>query len=263
MQARRHTVVPSPVMRMGGLIALARFGSSIRNVGAIIEGNLSVNLSSDAGGPEIYLGGLVGGIFNDVTVKNSYVLVLNGGLSGTAGPPNDAITVGGLIGRMGAGARAAATVEDSYVIVTNRSILHAASASVSTTGGLLGWQDGAVLRRVYAVNNGRLIGNFVGGMIGVVNEVPGHQILVSYVAAPGLNAIGWDRENTNADPEDFQLDSRTLSQLECPTVANATCAGADPTYAGWNSTIWDFGDNQTLPDLRSNRRPADVQGRLF
>ena len=44
-------------------------------------------------------------------------------------------------------------------------------------------------------------------------------------------------------------DNRTLTQLECPESPGATCGG-NTTYVNWDSTIWDFGDNETLPTLR-------------
>ena len=42
---------------------------------------------------------------------------------------------------------------------------------------------------------------------------------------------------------------RTLPQLRCPTDPDATCDGAT-TYAGWDASIWNFGDANTLPTLR-------------
>ena len=99
-------------------------------------------------------------------------------------------------------------------------------------------------------------------MIGLLAPNRDNFILASYFAVPTSNTIGDDRFNLVDHPEDFQFASRSLRQLECPTVANRTCEGVT-TYIGWDDAVWDLGDNQTLPDLRSNRRPADVQGRLF
>ena len=259
MRARSHNISAHLTIYMGGLIGEARSTSSIRDVGVIIEGNLSANASSDSGSTGIYLGGLVGLSFGNVLVKNAYVLVLNGELSVSTKSPSIIEGVGGLLGSSGLGSGTILVVEDSYVIVTNGSILRVSSDSSSFVGGLLGVYDQTQQRRAYAVINGRLVGRTVGGMVGLLQSRVFSSILASYFAAPMLNAVGADHLNIDIAREYFQFASRTLRQLECPTAAGTTCEGAEgPTYTGWNSTIWDFGDDQTLPDLRSNRRPAYI-----
>ena len=42
--------------------------------------------------------------------------------------------------------------------------------------------------------------------------------------------------------------SRSSEQLECPTAPGQSCQGLS-TYIGWNASIWEFGNNRTLPTI--------------
>ena len=210
----------------GGLVGdgpSAGSGANIRDVAVIVEGNIS------ATGDDAFVGGIVGrGVVN---IATSYVVVM-GEISATGFEDTDA---GGLIGwdRASSGNG----LQNSYVLVLSGGAIKS-SGSGTDAGGLVGYSNGRRPFNSYAVINGTISASNLGALIGRGS------VTNSYFAAPSSIGGGGTR--------------RTLPQLKCPTVANATCAGAGPTYTDWNSTIWDFGDAQTLPDLRSNRRPAYI-----
>ena len=207
----------------GGLVGdgpSAGSGANIRDVAVIVEGNISAN------GDDAYVGGIVGrGVVNMAT---SYVVVM-GEISGTGFEDTDA---GGLVGWLRGGA-----LQNSYALVLSGGAIKS-SGSGTDAGGLVGYRNGGMLSNSYAVINGTISASNLGALIGFGSATS------SYFAAPGsVRGSGT---------------SRTLQQMTCPTNANRNCTGAT-TYTGWdNATIWDFGDNETLPDLRSNRRPAYI-----
>ena len=112
-------------------------------------------------------------------------------------------------------------------------------------GGLIGnYNRGVgVINSYAAIIDGTLSGATGARRAGLVPQGTGLGVTNSYYVPASLGGPGT---------------GRTLPQLTCPTNANRNCTGA-MTYTGWdNATIWDFGDNETLPDLRSNRRPAYI-----
>ena len=217
---------------VGGLIGNSH-SASIRDVAVIVEGSISTSLASDQ-----RVGGIIGR--GTVDMRTSYVAV-RGEISASAFRRSSA---GGLIGRLNSG-----TVQNSYMLVLSggalRSIVNPGFGTKfdSHAGGLVGRNDGPSPSNSYAVINGTISSSsprtaYLGGLIARGSATN------SYFAAPG--SVGGSGTK------------RTLPQLKCPTAASGTCAGAT-TYTSWdNATIWDFGDNQTLPDLRSNRRPAYI-----
>ena len=228
--------------RVGGLIGsvITDPGPVIRDAAVIIEGNISAERSG------VYVGGFLGGGFLDsgqVDIFNSYVIVM-GEISATGSSDPD---VGGLVGWHRGG-----TIKNSYALVLSGGSIKARDG-LADAGGLVGYSDANPPSNSYAVINGTITAtggspNNVGGLMGRGRATN------SYFAGPVANAFG----DTNSGSE-FK---RTLEQLKCPTPANVTCAGAT-TYTGWdNNTIWDFGDNQTLPDLRSRPRPPDLEDLL-
>ena len=220
---------------VGGLIGSANVLAMIRDAVVIIEGNISTE-SSNA-----YVGGFLGA--GNVNMFNSYVIVM-GEISGTSSSDPD---VGGLVGLLRGG-----MIENSYALVLSGGSIKARNGD-NDAGGLVGYRTSGTLSNSYAVINGTITAtggssNNVGGLIGASGSATN-----SYFAGPVANAFGSGNSGSGL--------KRTLEQLKCPTVAAATCEGAT-TYTNWNNTIWDFGDNQTLPDLRSRPRPPDLKDLL-
>ena len=220
--------------RVGGLIGNANSGAMIRDAAVIIEGNIS------AEGTNAYVGGFLGG--NGVSIFNSYVIVM-GEISGTGTSDPD---VGGLVGWHGNG-----RIENSYVLVLSGGSIKARNGGADA-GGLVGYNQADAPSNSYAVINGTITAT--GGSSNNVGGLMGHGSATnSYFAGPVANAFGSSNSGSGL--------KRTLEQLKCPTVAAATCESAT-TYTNWNNTIWDFGDDQTLPDLRSRPRPPDLKDLL-
>ena len=225
------------VNHVGGLLGLGPAfqgrSASVRNVAVIVEGDISAFSNGVASA-----GGIMGA--GALDIRNSYVVVM-GEIRATGGGSNS--EVGGMVGSLD---RDTQVFENSYVLVLSGGSLRSTNRD-SRAGGLVGYSDADRPSNSYAVINGTIIssGNRNPSLGALIAR---GSVTNSYFTAPrSIRGSG-----TN----------RTLQQLKCPTVANATCADAGPTYTGWNSTIWDFGDNETLPDLRSNRRPAYINGLL-
>ena len=187
---------------------------------------------------------------------------------------------GGLIGRMD-GHR----IDNSYVLVGgNITTVSTLAANPSAVGGLVGIirESPINIMNSYAHINGYLradspTGEVIGGLVGHSRST-GYHIENSYAVmsnfttslsnrgnARGLVGFSFGVSESNTridnsyydgsptavdtvrtDPTPYQ---RNRTQLECPTRANATCAGAT-TYTDWDNETWDFGDAQTLPTLR-------------
>ena len=154
-----------------------------------------------------------------------------------------AVRVGGLIGEM-----VCFSIENSYALLLDGARV-AAFGPTAGAGGLVG-NSQSTIRNSYAVVNGSVVGaSSVGGLKGSGSGSISNSYFATTTQNPALSA----GVNYN----------RTLDQLECPTAPGQTCASAPAaTYVGWDSAIWDFGDAQTLPDLLSNPRPADLRNPL-
>ena len=219
---------------VGGLVGFGSFPNffSIRDVAVIVEGNISVSAAN------AYVGGIMGA--GTVDMRTSYVVVM-GEISATGSSDPDA---GGLIGWLRDG-NGSPRHQNWYALVLSGGAIRSINSD-SDAGGLVGYiDDGPSPSNSYAVINGTISSSRSSKLGGLI----GHgSITNSYFAAPGSIGGGGTK--------------RTLQQLKCPTAASGTCASAT-TYAGWNNTtIWDFGNDQTLPDLRSNRRPAYINDLL-
>ena len=220
---------------VGGLIGEAPSSVSIRDVAVIIEGSISV----DGSGVRARVGGIIGRGYS--TIRTSYVVV-RGEISGATSSTGWA-TVGGLSGWLRGGA-----INNSYALVLNGGAIKANRGSFMKVTGLVG-VTASTVSNSYAVINGTISSSSMNSndVLGLAH-ILGGAVTRSYFAAPGSVAGSGTK--------------RTLQQLKCPTAAGGTCASAT-TYSNWNSTIWDFGNNQALPDLRSNRRPAYINELLL
>ena len=231
---------------------------TISDAAVIIEGNLT-----GAAVVHNYVGGFLGD--GSLDLSNSYVLVLGGTISG-AGIGDS--YVGGLVGRYRAG-----KIQNSYALVLGGGSIKSVRgrSGIHRVGGLVGGHEVGstdAAAQLFFYNNSYVAINGtistamspnaqLGGLAGSYNVLlaPSN----SYFAAPVAEALG--SISDNQPPEFGSGLNRTLRQLECPTAAGATCAGAT-TYINWDSAIWDFGDAQTLPDLRSRPRPPDLRDPL-
>ena len=257
----KHSRAAGDDTNAGGLVGRADDTSIIRNVHVIVDEDISVDHS---GGSIVTAGGLIGRATADravlvLSISNSSVFI-GGNLSildndvGSAGD----FHAGGLIG--GVAVRNAATggvlglqIDDSYARVNGSIVFHSQGGSGDTVdlGGLVGRNfRGYRISNAYAVSSDITTRGFsgsVGGLMGIdINQLESRQFVNSYFTAPVPNA---DNSARDSSPH-----KRSLRQLECPIASNRTCEGAT-TYTGWANTTWDFGDNQTLPELRARPDP--------
>ena len=246
----------------GSLAGTADHTNIIRNVHVIVAEDISANHS---GGDITTAGGLIGlTLLSDrnslaLGISNSSVFI-GGNLSifdNDVGS-RDAFYAGGLIGaisldRISPSDPPALEIDDSYARVNGSIVFHSQGGSGDTAdiGGLVGRTlRGYRISNVYAFSSNittRGFGGRVGGFMALGHPNLGSREFVnSYFTAPVSNADNFGRDNS--------LHKRSLRQLECPIASNRTCEGAT-TYTDWANTIWDFGDDQTLPDLRARPDP--------
>ena len=259
------TAQPIPALpSAGGLVG--RFaGGTIEHSFAIVRGSITstggsageFNILSHSG----YAGGLVGLSEGSASINNSHVRV-DGNISAIANYPR----AGGLVGKIeGVIANSHAMVAGD-VFVGRRLRRDAPPFPPGGArfhyyiGGLAGESGGAIVNS-YAILNGTIFAMYgdastrgltsnrliidIGGLVGS-GSAPTH----SYHRAVGIYEIDDSSGAVRSDHSASQTVSRrTLAQLHCPTGTNATCQGAT-TYTGWDASIWDFGDAQTLPSLR-------------
>ena len=221
----------------GGLVG--REAGIIHDIAVIVKGPIRVTSRNPS------VGGIIGEGEYRGSISNSYVIVMTGGdiQSYRALSTQGAQLAGGIMGFKGASS-GETQVRNSYVLVLGGGKIRSDGPNAQT-GGLVGrYRRGhGVVNSYVAVINGAITSSrFLGGLIGT-GTTSGTGVTHSYYVPATLGGGGT---------------GRTLPQLTCPTNANRNCTGAT-TYTGWdNATIWDFGDDGTLPDLRSNRRPAYI-----
>ena len=200
-------------------------------------------------------GGLV--LTNNYIIRNSYAT--GNVISNTTGT-NIAYS-GGLVGRNRG--NISASYATGHVSATN------ASAGNSYSGGLVGWSENGWIFDSYATGDSFSNGSASGGLVGHVESgmvnrtyAVGNATGSDYL---GMNIGGLIGSSTLAVSnylDSYRLEgsgdstnplgvNRTLSQLQCPESANATCEG-ETTYEVWDDAIWNFGDNETLPTLERN-----------
>ena len=257
----RASSTPGPTGRIGGLIGSSPDQTigvprgpegpvvpAINAAAVIIEGNLTGRKLLNN-----YIGGFLGE--GGLNLNNSYVLLLGGDISTTASIGEN--YVGGLVGWHQGG-----KIQNAYVLVLGGGSIRGLDSHMGERiGGLLGNEaslDFEFYENSYVVINGTITSTNgrVGGLTGFY--LPASLPRNSYFAAPIAASFGDIPIRRMGFGSGL---NRTLRQLECPTAAGATCAGAT-TYTNWDNRIWNFGDAQTLPDLRARPRPPDLRDPL-
>ena len=235
-------------IQAGGLVGNMDRGN-ILNSSAVIEGSIS-GLTFTGGLVGLATGAIAFSNPTYTEISNSYARV-HGDLSAFGDPDGRGVNTqsGGLVGSITNSMRLVNThaqVDGRISANNRRSNLEV--SDVSYAGGLVG----ATTSFFHQINHSYAISQNItalpttfsrsraGGLLGLNSHSAQLSLTNSYYVAPLVSA--------NNTPTDLG-DNRTLGQLECPEGPDATCGG-NTTYVGWDSGIWDFGDNQTLPSLR-------------
>ena len=183
-----------------------------QNFGTITNAYALAN--STCNGDPCFSGGLVG--VNSGTITTSYAI-------GDSSCSGSQCFSGGLVGHNIA---LLATIANSYA--TGDSVCRGTGCA---SGGLVGSNDNSITNS-YATGNSS--GAASGGLVG---QSSGGTVAASYRAQGG----GVDGGSGDIN--------RTFAQLQCPTYPGERCLGEE-TYTGWdNTTVWNFGNNRTLPAL--------------
>ena len=184
-------------------------------------------------------GGLVGRA-EKTDITRSYALV-NGYIAsaGSGSAPRSFASAGGLVGNIDDNSR----ITHAYAVVAN--YVAAASPDTAQAGGLVGTTDNSDIRQAYVV-----IQNYVSARAGSFAEAGG---LVGSADSESVIINSYHSAHRSRDDRNTFTNTRghhrTLDQLRCPTRRGQRCESAT-TYAGWPGTIWNFGDDQTLPTLK-------------
>ena len=242
IQEIRLSNVTTGVFRVGGLIG-GFFGGAnlIQDNAVILEGDILVDGRSRFSSARNFIGGLIGGTGGQPggEISRSYVLSTGGNIIVNI-TVSGRINIGGLVGAL-----SGINIENSYVLLLDGASIGAFGVN-ARAGGLAG-NSFAGISNSYAIVNGSIEGTTRGGLVGNLDS--GGSLSNSYFSGPLQNAHSGGGANLN----------RTVPQLACPETPGATCSGAT-TYTSWdNTTVWDFGDDQTLPDLRSQSRPPEFE----
>ena len=247
IQEIRLSNVTSISLFIGGLIGSVFTASSVQDNAVILEGDILVDSRASVPGTgNIFIGGLIGSASPFPAggdISRSYVLSTGGKIIGNSTRVNTILT-GGLIG-----SHRRINIMNSYVLLPDGASIGAFGPDAQA-GGLAG-SSFAGISNSYAIVNGSIEGTTRGGLVG--NLGSGGSLSNSYFSGPLQNAHSGGGANLR----------RTVPQLACPETPGATCSGAT-TYTSWdNTTVWDFGDDQTLPDLRSQSRPPEFEDLLL
>ena len=223
-----------------GLFSVTSHDAQIKNIGL-----LNVNVRGNSN-----VGSLVG--HNNGVIINSYA---TGEVSGSSS------SIGGLVAHNGY----AGLIRSSFANVNVR--------GSEQVGGLVGWHIGRITNS-YAAGTVSVTGTddvSMGGLVGRVGQNDG-SIINSYAVGrviPGVNnasnagglvgittgtviASYWDTQTSEQQSSaggDGAI-ARTTTQLQSLTIPGATPMD---TYYGWDTKIWDFGDNEHYPALRYTR----------
>ena len=190
--------------------------------------------------------------YNAGSIINSYA---TGEVSGSSS------SIGGLVGNN----RYTGLIRSSFANVNVR--------GSEQVGGLVGWHIGRITNS-YAAGTVSVTGTddvSMGGLVGRVGQNDG-SIINSYAVGrviPGVNnasnagglvgittgtviASYWDTQTSEQQSSaggDGAI-ARTTTQLQSLTIPGATPMD---TYYGWDTKIWDFGNNEHYPALRYTR----------
>ncbi|MGK0215455.1 MAG: hypothetical protein ACI9NA_000561 [Gammaproteobacteria bacterium] len=209
--------------------------SSVGGLAGRSYSNSAINNSFASGAVtgDSSVGGLVG-YFSSSTINSSFA---TGAVTGNS-------SVGGLVGTL-----------SSSDISTN--FASGAVTGNSSVGGLVGYSSSSTINSSFAT--GAVIGDsYVGGLTGYSNST----VTNSHWATDTTGQL-----NSDGESEFDNYFGATLAELQCPTSSDNTddCVISNTLYAGWDSSIWDFGTSTQLPGLIINGivyRDEDGNGSL-
>ena len=216
---------------VGGLVGYSG-GSKIAHSQTVIEEQSHVISAASAGLSSV--GGLVGASNGNGMIIGSSA-VIKGRVAAIASGDDVHAYAGGLVAELNPGMQ----ISDSYVLADGT--IAARADNTSYAGGLVGHANAGFIRTSYAVIRGAISSmatrSYAGGLVG-----SGSAPIGSYYSVRAAT------DQTTSFTNNYAT-NRSLEQLACPTMAGEHCLGAT-SYLGWNNTLWDFGDNRTLPTLR-------------
>ena len=217
---------------VGGLVGLLTENASISSshAAALVSG-------------DVYVGGLVGYLFEGSRISRSFVI---GNVSGNDG-------VGGLVG-----------VADVFASITDTFATGSVAGS-SYIGGLVGaagieYEGGVVIANSFSSGPVATTDSYGGGLVGGGDADT--TVTNSHWATDTTGQL-----NSDGESEFDNYFGATLAELQCPTSSDNTddCVISNTLYAGWDSSIWDFGTSTQLPGLIINGivyRDEDGNGSL-
>ncbi|MCA6128122.1 GLUG motif-containing protein [Thalassolituus oleivorans] len=209
--------------------------SSVGGLAGMSYSNSAINNSFASGAVtgDSSVGGLVG-YFSSSTINSSFA---TGAVTGNS-------SVGGLVGTL-----------SSSDISTN--FASGAVTGNSSVGGLVGYSSSSTINSSFAT--GAVIGDsYVGGLTGYSNST----VTNSHWATDTTGQL-----DSALESEFDNYLGATLAELQCPTSSDNTddCVISNTLYAGWDSSVWDFGTSTQLPGLIINGivyRDEDGNGSL-
>jgi hypothetical protein len=137
-----------------------------------------------------------------------------------------------------------------------------ASGSVEGNGGVGGlvayFDYFSTLENSFAVGHVAGVSYGIGGLLGYSNSTTFN----SHWATDTTGQL-----NSDGESEFDNYFGATLAELQCPTSSDNTddCVISNTLYAGWDSSVWDFGTSTQLPGLIINGivyRDEDGNGSL-
>ncbi|WP_320818858.1 GLUG motif-containing protein [Thalassolituus sp.] len=185
-----------------------------------------------------FVGGLVGLLTEKASINRSFAL---GDVSGESG-------IGGLVG-----------ATDEFGSISDAFATGAVSGSYNV-GGLVGELGESALNNSFATGSVTVAGSDVGGLVG---DAYGDTTITNSHWAVDTTGQEFSEEALEAD----NYFGTTLAELQCPTSSDNKddCVISNTLYAGWDSSIWDFGTSTQLPGLIINGivyRDEDGNGSL-
>ncbi|MGK0215454.1 MAG: hypothetical protein ACI9NA_000560 [Gammaproteobacteria bacterium] len=234
--------------------AISGESAQLRNIG--LTGELMQVLGDD------YVGGLSGYAKNAAMIEQSYVTGAVtgdwyvGGLVGylNASVINNSYVTGAVTGDYYVGGLTGGSYNASAI---NNSFASGAVTGNSFVGGLVGYSSSSTINSSFAT--GAVIGDsYVGGLTGYSNST----VTNSHWATDTTGQL-----NSDGESEFDNYFGATLAELQCPMSIDNTddCVISNTLYAGWDSSVWDFGTSTQLPGLIINGivyRDEDGNGSL-
>ena len=232
----------------GGLVGYAD-ESPISNSYAMVEGNISSSSSSEYSSSNS--GGLVG-YADESPISNSYAMV-EGNISSSSSSEYSSSNSGGLVGYADE-----SPISNSYAVVEGN------ISSSYYSGGLVGYADESPISNSYAVVKGSILSSYYsGGLVGGAfdnSPISNSYALVEgsissssrFSASGGLvglannSPISKSYYSISPKPSEGGF-SNTLGTSQTPAQLRRLTAAS----TSWNDSIWDFGTNDDLPQLRS------------